>query len=58
MDEKELMLEGARYAVQLRIEKGEGSFAHREEGGQWQLIEWRKIYDYLTELIDRGGADD
>ena len=60
MDEKELMLEGARYAVAKQIEKGGSMFAcrNKSEGSKWQTMDWVKIHDYLTELINRGGSDD
>lgn len=48
-----MMLMACRYAVQSKIDDGSGSFAFRNEEGDWIMVPYRDVIDYLDEQIKK-----
>lgn len=48
-----MMLMACQYAVQSKIDDGSGSFAHRNEEGDWIMVPYRDVIDYLDEQIKK-----
>ena len=48
-----MMLMACRHAVQSKIDDGSGSFAHRNEEGEWPMVPYRDVIDYLDEQIKK-----
>jgi hypothetical protein len=57
MDKELLMLYGARHAVLQIIDKGNCSFAKKQDDGTWQAVDWVDICNYLTDMIDQYKAE-
>jgi hypothetical protein len=53
MEEKELILYGARHAVLKMLEKGNCMLVVKSEDGTHQSIEYEDICNYLTEEIEK-----
>lgn len=54
MANNELMiLMACRYAVQSKIDDGSGNFALRNEEGDWTMVPYRDVINYLDEQIKK-----
>ena len=50
---KILILIAARHAVNEMIINGNSHFVRKDIDGQYHSVEYLRVYDYLTELIQR-----
>jgi hypothetical protein len=54
MDNNELMmLMACRHAVVSKIQEGNSDFAHRNDDGEWDMVTYRDVVDWLDEQIKK-----
>ena len=46
-----MILMACRHAVVSKIEEGNASFAHMREDGNWEILSYKKVTDYLNKKI-------
>jgi hypothetical protein len=48
-----MMLMACRHAVVSKIQEGNSDFAHRNDDGEWDMVPYRDVVDWLDEQIKK-----